>query len=103
VLDRLRRWLELLFATYVELVGESRDVVRAHVRILTEQLAAIIADGTRAGELVAADPQVEARAVFDATARFHDPAHAAEWFEPGIDEAFEGVWSIVVRALADPD
>ena len=62
-LDRLRRWLELLisskrsraledpelFATYMELVGESREVVLAHVSILTEQLASIIGDGIHSG------------------------------------------------------
>jgi Tetracyclin repressor-like, C-terminal domain len=39
------------------------------------------------------------RAVFDARARFHNPVHAAEWSDPGIDSAFEGVWSLVVAAL----
>jgi len=48
--ERLRRWLELLisskrsralqdpelFATYVQLVAESREVIVAHVRTLTD-------------------------------------------------------------------
>jgi AcrR family transcriptional regulator len=112
-LDRLRRWLELLisskrsraledpelFATYMELVAESRDVVLAHVHILTGQIAAIIAEGVARGEFRRTDPEVAARAVFDATARFHNPAHAAEWSDPEIDVAFEGVWSLVTAAL----
>jgi AcrR family transcriptional regulator len=115
-LERLRRWFDLLislkrsraledpelFATYVELVGESREVVLAHVRILTGQLASIIADGIERGELAATDPEVAARALFDATARFHNPAHAPEWSDPGIDAAFEGVWSLLVAALRPP-
>jgi len=113
--ERLRRWLELLisskrsrafedpelFATYVQLVEESREVVIAHVRVLTEQLAAIIADGIARGEFAAVEPATAARAVFDATARFHNPAHASEWSDPNIDTAFEGVWSLVVTALGD--
>jgi len=113
-LRRLRRWLDLLisskrsraledpelFATYMELVAESREVVLAHVRILTGQLATVIADGIARGEFASTDPKVAARAVFDATSRFHNPAHAAEWSDPGIDAAFEGVWSLVTAALA---
>jgi hypothetical protein len=37
--------------------------------------------------------------VFDATARFHNPAHAASWDDPGIDAAFEGVYALVVTGL----
>jgi hypothetical protein len=37
--------------------------------------------------------------VFDATARFHNPTHAPEWADPGIDPAYEGVRSLVLRGL----
>jgi AcrR family transcriptional regulator len=111
--ERLRRWLDLLieskrgraredpelFATYVQLAAGAREVITAHVDELVAQLAAIIADGIERGELVAADPQAAARAVFDATGRFHNPAHAAGWSDPGIDDAFEGVWSLVLGGL----
>jgi AcrR family transcriptional regulator len=111
--DRLSRWLELLiaskrsraledpelFATYVPLVEDSREVVVAHVRTLTGQLARIIADGVERDEFPDVDPETSARAVFDATARFHNPAHASEWSDPGIDAAFEGVWWLLVAAL----
>ena len=63
------------------------------------QLATIVADGMAAGEFAAGDPATAARAVFDATGRFHNPAHAAAWSEPGIDEAFEGVWALVLAGL----
>jgi AcrR family transcriptional regulator len=111
--ERLRRWLDLLvtskrrmawedpelFATYLQLAADSREVVRAHVDDLVDQLARIIADGVTRGELAAADPATAGRAVFDATARFHNPAHAPEWSDPGIDAAFEGVRSLVLRGL----
>jgi AcrR family transcriptional regulator len=111
--ERLKRWLDLLiaakrrralddpalFATYMELVAGARDVVKAHVSHLTEQIAQIIVDGVARGEFAVADPAAAGRAVFDATARFHNPAHATEWTDPGIDAAFEGVWSLILGGL----
>jgi hypothetical protein len=88
-----------LFATYHELATEAREVVRAHVDTLVAQLAGIIADGVARGELQAADPAAAGRAVFDATARFHNPVHAPEWSDPRIDAAVEGVWSLVLNGL----
>ena len=76
-----------------------RPVVKAHVDTLVGQAARIIAAGVAHGEFTAGDPAVSARAVFDATARFHNPAHAAEWADPAIDGAFEGVWSLLRAAL----
>ncbi len=110
---RLRRWFDLLiatkrkkvlsdpemFATYRALLAEARDVVRSHVDALTGQIAHILADGVARGEFTVADPSAAARAVFDATSRFHNPIHAGEWSDPGIDAAFEGVWALVRRGL----
>jgi AcrR family transcriptional regulator len=114
--ERLRRWLDRLiaskrrlarddpelFATYLALAAESRAVVRAHVDTLVGQLAQIIADGVAHREFAAADPVAAGRAVFDATARFHNPAHAPEWSDSGIDAAFAGVWALVVGGLGAP-
>ena len=114
--QRLRRWLGALietkrrkvgddpemFATYHTLARESRITVMGHLATLVAQAAAIIADGIRRGEFQAADPVATAHAVLDATGRFHNPAHAAEWADPQIDKAFEGVWALVLRGLASP-
>ena len=111
--ERLRRWLDQLitakrrralddpelFATYMTLMAEAREVVVAHVEQLVGQLARIIADGAARGEFAVADPQSTARAVFDATTRFHKPTHAAEWGDPGIDVAFDGVWALLLAGL----
>jgi Tetracyclin repressor-like, C-terminal domain len=110
----LQRWLDLLvsskrskalddpevFATYIELTAEAREVVKAHVDKLTGQLKRIISDGVARGAFSASDPLVTARAVFDATARFHNPAHAPEWSDPGIDSAYENVRTLVLAALS---
>jgi AcrR family transcriptional regulator len=111
--ERLRRWLDLLisskrsrafddpelFATYMALVADARDVVKAHVDTLVGQLTRIIAAGVAQGEFTVTRPAEAGRAVFDATARFHNPAHAPEWSDPGIDAAFEGVWSLILGGL----
>jgi hypothetical protein len=77
--------------------------VGSHVQELTGQLARIIADGIESGAFTVKDAQATARAVFNATARFHNPSHAAEWSDPAIDRDFEGVWSLLVAALTAPD
>lgn len=115
--ERLRRWLDLLFrlkrkkaldepelfATYHRLVADSRGVVQGHVDALTGQLSQIIAAGAADGELDTADALAAARAVFAATARFHNPVHAAEWTDPGIDASFDEVMDLLLRGLgADP-
>ncbi len=111
--ERLRRWLDLLiatkrskalddpemFATYMELVAGARDVVAAHVEELGAQLGRIVADGVERGEFAAAEPAAAGQAVLDATARFHNPAHASEWGDPGIDDAFERVWVLLLDGL----
>ena len=112
--ERLGRWLDglvqakrrkalddpELFATYVVLTADAREVVQAHVETLVDQLARIIADGVAQSEFAAQDSRTAARATFDATSRFHNPAHAAQWNDPLIDDAYEGVRSLVLRGLA---
>jgi len=114
--ERLRIWLEQLmaakrrralnepelFATYISLAADAREVVKAHVDALIDQAARIIADGIKSGAFTVKDARVAARSVFDATARFHNPAHATEWSDPEIDTAFEGVWSLLRAALTAP-
>ena len=111
--DRLRRWLDRLiaakhakvlddpelFATYGVLAEEARAVVAEHVEAMIGQVAAILVDGVAQGAFAVADPRAAARAVLDATGRFHNPAHAAEWADPAIGPAFEAVWSLVLNGL----
>ena len=111
--DRLRRWLDALiagkrqkmrddpelFAAYHQLAIESREVIGAHMASLVAQGTQIITDGVAQGVFAASDPAESARAVLSATSRFHHPVHASEWADPGIDAAFEGVWSLVLRGL----
>jgi AcrR family transcriptional regulator len=62
-----------LFATYHSLVEGVPSVEDKHVEALTSQLARIVADGMRRGEFQAGNSRRTARALLDATTRFHHP------------------------------
>lgn len=114
--ERLRRWLGALFAakrakagddpelfaTYQVLVGEASAVVARHIDAMVGQLTRIIAQGVARGELRAADPAAAARAVWDATCRFHDPQYAADWRDARITAAFDAVRALVLAGLGAP-
>ncbi|MGW6394012.1 TetR family transcriptional regulator [Streptomyces sp. NPDC055103] len=113
--ERLTAWLTTLFAlkrhkaggdpelmaTFQVLIGENSAVVDRHVGHLVEHIAHIIEEGRRDGVFASFGPDLTttARAVFDATDRFHDPAHAADWSAPDIETAFTTVVTLVLRAL----
>ncbi|MEU2383501.1 TetR family transcriptional regulator [Streptomyces sp. NPDC012461] len=110
---RLRDWLATLFAakrrkagddpelfaTYSVLAGEQGAAVAEHIDDLTGQLTRIVAAGTAAGVFSGTDPEATARAVFQATGRFHDPAYAPQWTDPAVDADFEQVVDLLVRGL----
>ena len=88
-----------LFATYSVLAREHSAVVAEHLTELVGQLTKIISAGVATGEFVAEDAVASARAVFQATALFHHPAHAAEWADPRIDEEFNAVLNLLLAGL----
>ncbi|GAB2820602.1 TetR family transcriptional regulator [Lentzea nigeriaca] len=111
--EMLRAWLQKLFdrkklshvdepelfATYLVLVRESRAIPEYHVEHLVGQLARIISAGVETHEFVTDDVNATAQAVWDATDRFHHPAHAQEWGDPHIQDAFDAVVSLVIAGL----
>ncbi|MFJ4675881.1 TetR family transcriptional regulator [Kitasatospora sp. NPDC088783] len=112
--ERLRHWVRALNATkrqyalqdpelqrtFRELIGEATAVVTAHEDELAGQLARIVAAGVAVGDLAAADPAVAGRAAFQATARFHHPAHAADWTSPTNDADLDAVVDLLLTGLA---
>jgi AcrR family transcriptional regulator len=112
-LKRLRNWFDALiaakrskvlsdpemFATSREIFASARDVVAGHVATLEGQIATILRDGVAAGDFAIDDIDGTARAIFDATVRFHNPAHSIEWQDAEIDAAFERVWSLIEATL----
>jgi AcrR family transcriptional regulator len=89
-----------LFETFHELTLASREVVAAHVEHLADQLGRIVADGMESGEFAQGDAAKVGWAVLHATAKFHHPAHAGEWGEPGLDDQLEAVYRLVLDGLA---
>ncbi|MDH6450015.1 MULTISPECIES: TetR family transcriptional regulator [unclassified Streptomyces] len=110
---RLRDWLAALFeakrrkagddpelfATYTVLTGENVEAVIEHITELTGQLTRIVQDGADAGTFTVTDPATTARALFQATGRFHDPCYAREWEQPGVEEEFTAVVHLLTRGL----
>ena len=89
-----------LFETFHELTLQSREVVAAHVDHLSDQLGRIVAQGMEDGEFAPGDPSAVGRAVLHATAKFHHPAHAGEWGDPGLAEQLQAVYRLILNGLA---
>jgi AcrR family transcriptional regulator len=111
---RLERWLRTMvaikhkkvcddpemFATYLTLAREACKVVKAHKEGLVDQVAHILSDGVKQGVFEVADVKATARAVFDATVRFHHPAHADEWSDPELPARIDATMALLLRGLA---
>ena len=113
---RLERWLRTMigikykkvcdnpemFATYLALAQEACKVVKAHKDGLIDQLAHILSDGVKQGVFQVADVKASARAVFEATSRFHHPAHAEEWSDPALPARIGVLLALLLKGLEAP-
>jgi AcrR family transcriptional regulator len=113
---RLERWLRTMiaikhkkvaedpemFATYLALAQEACKVVNAHKDGLVDQVAHILSDGVKQGAFQVADIKASARALFDATARFHHPAHSEEWSDPALSARIDAMLALLLRSLEAP-
>ncbi|MEV5749891.1 TetR family transcriptional regulator [Actinoallomurus sp. NPDC052308] len=88
-----------LFATFRVLAAEHSTVSSAHVAFLFAQIRAIVVDGIAGGDFAAGEPEVIARAIFNATSRFHDPTHAAEWSSPEVEAESASVISLILDGI----
>ncbi len=89
-----------LFATFRALATEHSAVSTAHVAELLGWIRAIVVDGIASGDFAAdVDPDVTARAILDATSRFHSPVHAAQWRSAEIEAESEAVITLVLNGL----
>ena len=114
--ERLERWLRLMiaikykkvcddpemFATYLTLAQEACKVVKAHKDRLVDQIAHILDDGVKQGAFQVTDAKAAARALFDATSRFHHPAHSDEWSDPDFGARVDAVLALLLKGLEAP-
>ena len=91
-----------LFAAYMTLAADAKSVIAAHIDEMVGQVAKVIASGVEEGSFRTVDPVAAGRAVLIATSKFHHPAHAAEWADPGTDALLEDVWRLLMDGLC-PD
>jgi AcrR family transcriptional regulator len=110
---RLERWLRTMiaikhkkvaedpemFETYLMLAQEACKIVRAHKDGLVDQIAHILSDGVKQGAFQVDDIKATARVLFDATSRFHHPAHAEEWNDPQLTERIDALLALLLRGL----
>jgi AcrR family transcriptional regulator len=113
---RLEKWLRTMidikykkvcedpemFATYLTLAQEACEAVKAHKERLVDQVAHIISDGVKQGAFAVADVKSAARAVFDATTRYHHPAHSDEWKDPAKPARIDALLALLLRGLEAP-
>ena len=110
---KLERWLRTMiaikhkkvaedpemFATYLALAQEACKVVRAHKEGLIDQVAQILSEGVKQGAFQVADTKATARALFEATSRFHHPAHAEEWKDPQLAARIDVLLALLLRGV----
>ena len=113
---RLERWLRTMFAikhkkvsddpemfrTYLTLAQEACKVVKAHKDGLVDQIVHILSDGVEQGVFAVTDLKASARAIFDATSRFHHPAHSEEWSEAELAARIDAVLALLLKGLEAP-
>ena len=113
---RLEKWLRTMidikvkkvsedpemFATYLTLAQEACEAVKAHRERLIDQVAHIIADGVKQGAFAASDVKSTARAVFEATTRYHHPAHSDEWKDQARPARIDALLSLLLKGLEAP-
>jgi len=88
-----------LFEAYRTLAADAQSMVTGLIDELVSLAAMIISSGVKEGTFRTVDPVAAGRAVLSATSRFHHPAHAAEWADPGIDAAYNDVWQLLMNGL----
>jgi AcrR family transcriptional regulator len=91
-----------MFQTYLTLASEACQAVKGHRERLMGQVAHILAEGVKQGTFEVADVNVTARALFDATTRYHHPAHADEWTDPETPARIDALLTLLLKSVEGP-
>lgn len=112
--QRLREWFETLmdikaktvkddpemFASYSILAQNVADhVVFEHLDTMIKQVELILCDGCEDDSFEIENCAATARALFDATIRYHHPLHVKEWQGENIKEEFNQLFLLLERGI----
>ena len=87
-------------ALFNRLAGRRIAIVHDMPGVTRDRIHATCKRGGAPFEVV--DVKVSARAIFDATSRFHHPAHAEEWNEPGAPARIDALLALLLKGLEAP-
>lgn len=88
-----------MFQTYLTLAREHCVAVKGYKERLVGQVAKILSDGVEQGVFEVDDVKATACAIFEATGRYHHPAHAVEWCDPELPARIDALLSLLFRGL----
>lgn len=90
-----------MFKMYASVTEVAAELIETHIQRIIDQLNTLINRAIQQKQILpAAGTDTLSRSVFFATARFHHPAHAYEWKNPGIGEDFEQLWLLLEKGLS---
>lgn len=88
-----------LFEAFRQLTYQAPAQIRVYRQRLTDQIAILLEAGLASGEIRDLEPGSAARALLNATTRFHNPVFAPEWDDPHSLAEFELLWSFLCRSI----
>ncbi|WP_042169350.1 TetR family transcriptional regulator [Paenibacillus gorillae] len=90
-----------MFAMYAAVTLDPTAIIDEHIDSLVGQIAVLLERGKNSGVFRMEQPADRlAQALFSATAKFHHPAHAAEWTAESVDEEFDSLWRLLLSGLS---
>jgi len=89
-----------LFEAFRVLSAEDPAPIQAYKTRLVAQLSRLLREGRDAGVFRPVDEEATARALLNATARFHHPHFAKHWSGPEFASEWPAVWDLLSRSIS---
>ncbi|MNC21617.1 hypothetical protein D3C75_696010 [compost metagenome] len=89
-----------MFKMYSDVTMEAAELIEVHIQQIIEQMSTLIDRGIQQKRIAqSAETRSLARSLFNATSRFHHPAHAHEWQSASIEQEFGQLWLLLEQGL----
>ncbi|WP_379130032.1 TetR/AcrR family transcriptional regulator [Paenibacillus sp. sgz500958] len=93
-----------MFKMYAAVTAEAAELIATHIEQIFAHMSRMITRGIEEGSMRRSGETGDiARAVFQATAMFHHPAHAYAWLGADTMKHFNDLWTLIASGLADPN